>query len=107
MAGSRHCPGCGVRWPEGWTRCPACQQMTAFVRREPNRSKYQACEADFERRYAEREERRIGTGHIAPEAIGKREAREIIELEHDLASSPTPQPPTDATPDPTPNDQVA
>lgn len=61
--------------------------MTAFVRRDPDRSKYQACEADFERRYAEREERRIGTGHIAPEAIGKREAREIIELERSLGEA--------------------
>lgn len=57
---------------------------TAFVRREPNRSKFQALEAAFERKYAEREEQRIAQGHIAPEALGKREAEEIIRLERSL-----------------------
>lgn len=84
MAASRHCPGCGVRWPEGWVRCPVCLRMTAIVQRDPNRSKWDACEADFERKYAERERRRIAEGHIAPEGLGKREAREIIELERSL-----------------------
>lgn len=84
MANSRKCPGCGWRWPEGWVKCPACLRMTAFVRREPDRSQYQAREADFERRYQERERKRIAEGHLAPEGIGKREAREIIELERSL-----------------------
>lgn len=87
MAASRHCPGCGVRWPEGWARCPACLRMTAFVRREPDRSKYQACEADFERRYAEREAKRVAQGYLAPEGIGKREAEEIIRLERSLGEA--------------------
>lgn len=81
---SRKCSGCGWRWPEGWARCPACQRLTTFERREPDRSPYQAREADFERRYAEREEQRIAAGRLAPEGIGKREAQEIIQLERGL-----------------------
>lgn len=84
MASSRHCRGCGCRWPEGYAHCPACLRATAIVRREPNRSPYQAAEAEFNRLYQEREVRRITEGRIAPEGLGKREAREIIRLERCL-----------------------
>ncbi len=40
----------------------------------------------FEKYYDQREEKRIARGHIAPEALGKREARAIIELEKGLAA---------------------
>jgi len=81
MACSRQCPSCEARWPEGWAHCPACRRATLIVHREPNRSRYQAAEADFERRYAEREERRIAEGIVAPEALGRRQARELLALE--------------------------
>jgi len=85
MAGySRECANCEARWPQGYARCPACESMTTMVRQEPNRSQFQAREADFERRYVEREAKRIAQGHIAPEGLGRREAREIIRLERSL-----------------------
>lgn len=84
MGFSRECKTCHARWPQGWAHCPACHTPTGLVHRDPDRSKFQALEADFERKYARREEKRISDGHLAPEALGKREARQIIELERGL-----------------------
>lgn len=84
MVFSRECSNCQARWPQGWVRCPSCLSQTKIANRSPNRSKFQALEADFERRYQERERERIAEGHLAPEGLGKREAREIIELERSL-----------------------
>lgn len=81
---ARECKQCAVLWPEGWTRCPACKTMTQLTHRQPERTQSEAREADFERRYIEREERRISEGHLAPEGIGRREAQTIIELERRL-----------------------
>lgn len=69
----------------GWAQCPACAGKTSLCRRAPNRSRYQAAEAEFERRYIERETKRIVEGRIAPEGLGRREARQIIEWERRLA----------------------
>jgi hypothetical protein len=85
MSGARHCPSCDVYWPLGNVKCPACYVPTALTAtRQPNRTRYHAYEADFERRYALREEQRVAEGHLAPEAIGKREAKAIIELERSM-----------------------
>ena len=82
MSSSRYCRTCDVRWPLGWADCPACDTKTELlVGQAPNRLKFHALEAQFERQYQRREERRIAEGHLAPEALGKREARQIIELE--------------------------
>ena len=87
MAYSRLCAQCDARWPQGWAHCPVCRAATKLVSRDANRSKFQALEADFERRYAERERQRIADGLLAPEGIGKREAEEIIRLERSLGEA--------------------
>lgn len=85
MPSSRLCRVCSCRWPLGFARCPACDTTTEIlVNTGPNRSKFHAYECIFERHYSRREERRIADGHIAPEALGKREAQEIIRLERQL-----------------------
>lgn len=82
---SRECGSCGARWPEGFTHCPACARPTRIVvGMRPTRTKRQALSAEFERRYAEREQQRIADGLVAPEGLGRREARELIELERRL-----------------------
>lgn len=85
--GSRHCAKCNVRWPLGFARCPACEGPTSIsIGTEPTKTKFHAHEATFHRFYGRREERRIAEGHLAPEALGKREAQQIIALERLLDS---------------------
>ena len=81
-SGSRYCNRCECRWPLGYTNCPVCLAPTTIsVGRAPTRSEFQAREARFERHYQRREEKRIATGDLAPEALGKQEAQEVIQLE--------------------------
>lgn len=78
MAVSRLCPGCRDRWPEPFKRCPVCERTTMLVGQEPNRSTFDAREAEFERWYAEREQRRMAEGELAPEGLGRRQAQAMI-----------------------------
>jgi hypothetical protein len=93
---SRWCPECVTSWPVGDVRCPACTALTRIAHAPPihtaeeakaaaERRRYRAhrkeTTEEFERLYAEREEQRIAAGYLAPEAIGKREARAILDLE--------------------------
>jgi hypothetical protein len=52
---------------------------TICVGLAPTKTPFHAAEAAFEREYAIREERRIAEGHLAPEALGKREARALLD----------------------------
>jgi hypothetical protein len=85
----------------GDVRCPACTALTRIAHAPPihtaeeakaaaERRRYRAhrkeTTEEFERLYAEREERRVAEGHIAPEYLGKQEAREWIELTRRLAA---------------------
>lgn len=82
---SRLCKVCQCRWPLGFVRCPRCDATTEIVvNQAPTRTKFHAYECIFERKYQRREEQRIADGFVAPEALGKREARQIIELERHL-----------------------
>ena len=76
---SRLCASCEVRWPATVARCPLCDGETEISALRATRSERQALEIRFRRYYDEREMRRVAAGHIAPEGIGRREARKLIE----------------------------
>ncbi len=84
MAFSRECASCGIRWPTGWAACPACQRPTVVANRSPNRSQHEARLSEFERLYTEREAERIAAGDVAPETVGRREAKELLAIERQL-----------------------
>lgn len=76
---SRLCECCEIRWPAAVARCPLCDGETEISALRATRSERQALEIRFRRYYDEREMKRVAAGHIAPEGIGRREARELIE----------------------------
>lgn len=70
----------------GLVQCPVCLTPTTIsVGLSPTRTPFHVREAEFERAYQRREEQRISEGHLAPEALGKHEAKQIIDLERCLA----------------------
>lgn len=75
---SRECEACRARWPTGFTACPVCERPTRTSGLTPNRSRRRANEILFSRYCEEREVKRIAEGRIAPEGLGRREARELI-----------------------------
>lgn len=76
---SRLCEGCKIRWPAAVGRCPLCDGETQISGLRASCSERQALEVRFRRYYDEREMKRVAAGHIAPEGIGRREARKLIE----------------------------
>ncbi len=80
-----------MKWPLGFAHCPTCGTATkVLIGVKPDRTReqavYAAKEREFDAHYADREQQRIAEGHIAPEALGKREARELIKLERQLSA---------------------
>lgn len=75
---SRECETCRGRWPLGTTVCPVCERKTQISGLRPTRSPRQANEILFARYCEDREVKRIAEGRIAPEGLGRREARELI-----------------------------
>lgn len=72
-------PPARPRWPEGFAACPICERLTRIVvGLEPTRTRREALELQFRRYCEEREVRRIAEGEIAPEGLGRREARKLI-----------------------------
>ncbi len=98
---SRWCPHCETSWPTGDVRCMQCRNLTRLSHDKPIHTQEEGEAAlarwqkrqvlaksrdYFEKYYAKREEKRIAAGFLAPEGIGRREARQIIELEKGLAA---------------------
>lgn len=87
---SRICGKCGVKWPLGFAQCPTCLKPTkVLIGIKPDRTREEAVYAnksrDFAAFYAEHEQRRIAAGNLAPEELGKQEARRLIDLERQLS----------------------
>lgn len=82
---SRRCDNCQARWPTQ-AKCPVCGLTTRYDNRAATRTQQQARAADFDRRYVAREAERIAAGHVAPEALGRREAHEIMEWDRRMAA---------------------
>ena len=92
---ARWCSACEESWPPGDALCPQCREPTALTRERPRRTKEEAADAlarwekrqaladarkRFESYYDDREQRRIAEGFVAPEHLGKLEARRTVEM---------------------------
>lgn len=80
------CGPCKVRWPLGFVDCPTCGAKTkVLIGMRPDKTEQEALAAnkqrEFDRIYADREQKRIARGELAPEELGKRQAQEVIQLE--------------------------
>lgn len=86
---ARICDKCGIKWPLGFARCPTCETPTkVLIGIKPDRTReqaiYAAKERQFKAHYAEHEQKRIAAGELAPEEVGRREAKEMIQLGRQL-----------------------
>ena len=80
---------CNVKWPLGFAHCPTCEKPTkVLIGIKPDRTReeavYASKEREFKAVYAEHERKRLARGELAPEAVGKAEARKMIDLDRSL-----------------------
>lgn len=94
---AKQCPACETPWPPtiDYVRCPECDVKTIGAPGETAipwaEARSRRNQADFRRRYADREIERIHRGEPSPDDVGAGEAhqimREIAKLEQAYAHS--------------------